>query len=86
MKTYQVLKYPLNTEKAVRMMEMENRITFIVDRKSKKADVKKALTEAFGVKVLKVNTTIGPDGKKKAYIKLDVSTPAMDIITKLGLM
>jgi len=86
MKSYQVLHYPLNTEKAVRAMEMENKLTFIVDRKANKADVVKAIVDMFAVKVISVNTMIGPDGKKKAFIRLDSSTPAMDVATKLGLM
>ena len=40
----------------------------------------------FKVKVIKVNTLIGPDGKKRAYVKLSPETPAIDLATKLGLM
>ena len=86
MKTFDVLKHPINTEKAVRIMEMENKITFIVHRKANKTDIKRAMEDAFKVKVISVNSFIGFDGKKKAFIKLDPSTPAMDVITKLGVM
>jgi len=82
---YTILKYPLSTEKAVKLMESENKITFIVDFKAKKSEIKKALEEMFKVKVLKVNTLI-LKGKKKAYIKLSPDTPAIDIATKLGIM
>jgi len=86
MKTYDVSRYPLNTEKAVRLMEAENKLTFIVSKKATKADIKKAVEDAFSVKVVSINTFVGSDGKKKAFIKLDTSTPAVDIITKFGVM
>lgn len=82
---YKILKYPLATEKAVRLMETENKIYFVVDIKAKKADIKKAIEEMFKVKVIKVNTLI-TKGKKKAYIKLHPDNPAIDIATQLGIM
>ena len=45
-----------------------------------------AIEEAFKVKVDKVNTLITPKGKKKVYIKLSDETPAIDVVTQLGLM
>lgn len=81
-----IIGYPLNTEKAVRITEMENKLVFVVDRKATKEKIKKAVEDAFKVKVEKVNTFISNKGKKKAYVQLNFDTPAMDIITKLGLM
>ena len=86
MDPYKVIKHPISTEKAVRLMEMDNKLTFIVDRRSKKMDIKKAIEEAFKVKVVKLTTLILPDGRKKAYVKLSADTPAIDIATQLGLM
>lgn len=82
----EILKYPLTTEKSVRLMQEENKLVFIVDRKTKKPEIKKAVEEFFKVKVTKVNTCILPSGKKKAYIKLAFDTPALDVATQLGLM
>ena len=84
--SYQIIKHPISTEKAVRLMESENKLTFIVDRKSKKGDIKKALEELFKIKIIKINTLILPSGKKKAYVKLSPETPAIDIATQLGLI
>lgn len=67
-------------------MESENKLIFVVDRKSNKLDIKKAIEEMFSVKVVGVNTYITPDGKKKAFIKFSEDTPAIDIATQLGLM
>lgn len=86
MKEFEVIKYPLATEKAVRMMESENKLTFIVDRKSTKKEIKEAVEKMFTVKVLKVTTMINNEGKKKAFIKLSPENLAMDVATKLGLM
>ena len=83
---YQIIKHPVSTEKAVRLMESENKLTFIVDRKSNKQEIKKALEELFKIKVIKINTLILASGKKKAYIKLSPETPAIDIATQLGLI
>ena len=83
---YTVVKYPLTTEKNVRMMQEENKLVFIVDRKSNKIEIKKAVEEVFNVKVVKVNTTILPTGKKKAYVKLSPDSLAIDVATDLGLM
>ena len=83
---YQIIKHPVSTEKAVRLMESENKLTFIVDRKSNKQEIKKALEELFKIKVIKINTLILPSGKKKAYVKLAAETPAIDIATQLGLI
>lgn len=81
-----VLKYPMNTEKAVRMMEMENKLTFIVDLKATKTDIKKAIEKLFKVKVTKVNTMLTPQGKKKAYIMLTKDSIAGDVMMKIGLV
>ena len=81
----QILKYPVSTEKCLKLMEIENKIVFIVERKSKKLQIKKAVEDMFQVKVSKVNTLIGRNGKK-AFIKLTKEFNAMDIATKLGLI
>jgi len=82
---YSILKYPLATEKAVKLMESENKIFFVVNQKAKKADIKRAVEELFKVKVIKVNTLI-TKGEKRAYVKLHPDNLAIDIATKLGIM
>ncbi len=83
---YSIIKHPLATEKAVRLMESENKLIFVVELKSTKPEIKKALEEIFKVKVLKVNTLITSEGKKRAYVKLSPETPAMDIATQMGML
>lgn len=86
MDPYKIIINPLATEKAVRLLEMENKLVFVVDSKSTKSQIKKAVEEAFKVKVLKVNTINTSQGYKKAYIKLSPETPAIDVATQLGIM
>ncbi len=83
---YSILKYPLSTEKSFKLMESENKLVFIVDRRAKKQEIKDAFEKLFKAKVLNINTLIDSDGKKKAFIKISNETPAIDIATQLGMM
>jgi large subunit ribosomal protein L23 len=83
---FSVIKYPLATEKSIRLMESENKLIFVVEKKSTKQDIKKDIESVFKVRVLKVNTLIDPNGRKRAYVKLSPETPAIDIATDLGLI
>ncbi len=38
-----IIKYPLATEKSIRLMESENKLIFVVDKKATKSDIKKAI-------------------------------------------
>ncbi|MEM3154701.1 MAG: 50S ribosomal protein L23 [Candidatus Woesearchaeota archaeon] len=81
-----VLKHPLATEKSIRLMEAENKLVFVVDKKATKQDIKKAVETMFKAKVIAVNTHNSTTGEKKAYITLSKETPAIDIATSLGIM
>ena len=83
---YKVIQYPKPTEKAVRLMESENKLVFNVAKKSTKKEIKEAIEEIFTVKVERVTTTIMPTGKKKAYVKLSLATPAIDVATQMGML
>ncbi len=82
----QVLMYPIATEKAINMVERNNVITYVVDFRSKKEDVKKEFEETFKVRVEKVNIMIEPKNRKRAYIKLKKEFKASDIALKLKLV
>ncbi|MFH1316088.1 MAG: 50S ribosomal protein L23 [Candidatus Woesearchaeota archaeon] len=81
-----IIKYPLSTEKSLRLMESENKLIFIVSLDSKKQEIKKAIEEMFNVKVEKVNTLVDNKGRKRAYIKFNSETPAIDVATNMGIM
>ena len=80
-----VIKYPVSTEKVLRMIEAENKLVFVVDRKATKQDIKKAVEKMFEVKVDRVTTQVTTKADKKAYVKLSAANPAIDITTKMGL-
>lgn len=86
MDTYNIIKYPLSTEKSIRLMEKENKLIFVVSKKATKREIKKAIEEMFKAEVNDVNTFVNPDGEKRAYVKFSAKNPAIDIATRMGLM
>ncbi|MBU0757260.1 MAG: 50S ribosomal protein L23 [Nanoarchaeota archaeon] len=84
--TIDVIKYPLSTEKSIRLMESNNTLLFVVDKKANKKEIKEAIEKLYKVKIVKVNTRIGPDASKRAYVTFSDDTPAIDVATQLGLM
>jgi len=86
LRPHEVIKHPLMTEKAVNLIERENKVTFIVDRKATKKDVASAVEELYGVKVERVWTLITPRGEKKAMVKLMKGYNATDLAIRLGIL
>ncbi|MEK6983426.1 MAG: 50S ribosomal protein L23 [Nanoarchaeota archaeon] len=86
MDPYDVVKYPLSTEKSIRLMETENKLIFVVNKKASKKEIKKAIAEIFKVEVEKVNIFVTPDNEKRAYVKFSTKNPAIDIATQIGLI
>lgn len=79
------IKYPLSTEKGIRLMESENKLVFVVDKGATKAQIREEIERLFSAKVAGVNTLI-TRGEKRAYVRLSPETPAIDVATKLGLL
>lgn len=76
---------PLVTEKAVMMIELNNVLSFKIDKEITKTELKKEVEELFDVKVDKIKTQIR-NNKKYAYVKLNKKFLAIDLATKLGMM
>ena len=83
---YDVIKYPLNTEKAMKKIEEENTIVFIVADRATKPQIKQAFSSIYNTKVRNVNTVIRADGKKKAYIRLRAESDALNLANKIGMI
>ncbi len=81
-----VIVYPMMSEDTVKLIETENKITFIVNNKASKHDVRRAVEELYEVKVSRVSTLTTPEGKKKAYVKLSPESKASELAVKLGLL
>ncbi len=59
----QIIKKPIITEKATMDSEMNNRFTFVVDRRANKIEIKKAVENMYGVSIEKVRTMTYGGGK-----------------------
>lgn len=55
---YAILKYPLTTESAMKKIEDNNTLVFIVDIRSNKPKIKMAVKKMYDIDVAKVNTLI----------------------------
>ncbi len=86
MDTRRVVVHPVMSEDSVNLIEAENKITFIVDLRATKNDVKRAVQELYDVRVSTVRTVITSRGQKKAYVKLSPEHKAADLAVKLGLL
>ena len=81
-----MILHPLVTEKAVKLIETENKLIFIVARDASRADVKRAVEILFEVKVKDVKIEVTPEGQKRAYVKLAPEFMADEIAAKLGVV
>ena len=63
---YDVLKSPILTEKSTTQKETANKVTFEVDRRANKIEIKQAVEKIFKVKVTDVHTML-VRGKVKRY-------------------
>ncbi|KAI9851401.1 MAG: 60S ribosomal protein L25 [Thelocarpon superellum] len=84
---HKVIVHPLNTESAMKKIEENNTLVFIVDVKANKRQIKEALKKLYDVDCVKINTLIRPDGSKKAFARLTPDVDALDIAaTKLAIV
>jgi large subunit ribosomal protein L23 len=72
MKLSDVLIKPVLTEKVNKQIEKNRSYTFVVDRKSNKLEIKKAIQEFYGVTVIEVNTSVVPAKTKSRNTKSGV--------------
>lgn len=76
---------PVTTEKAVKRIEIDNTLTFEVDRRERKTKIVEEVENTFKVKVDRVRTLINAN-KKIVFVRLNKNNPAIDIATKLGMI
>ncbi len=86
MDPYKTIRYPVMTEVTSRILEAENKLVFVVNKKATKKDIKLAVEELYDVVVDKVNSMITAEGKKKAFVKLHPDYKAVDVAIKLGIL
>ncbi|KAJ1961004.1 60S ribosomal protein L25 [Dipsacomyces acuminosporus] len=83
---YSILKQPLNTETAMKKIEDNNTLVFLVDVRANKRHIKDAVKKLYDVDAAKINTLIRPDGVKKAYIRLPADVDALDVANKVRIV
>ncbi|MFC2153964.1 50S ribosomal protein L23 [Candidatus Altiarchaeota archaeon] len=86
MNPYEILLYPMMGEKATSLREKENKLTFIVDKKAKRQEIKVAVEELYKVKVVSINTMTTTEGKKKAMIRLSEKDSAEEVASNFGVL
>lgn len=81
-----ILLAPIKTEKAIQKIEAENSLSFYVSLLSNKIEIAREIETLFKVKVSSVKTRINSKGKKIAVVRLDKSSKADDVATKLKII
>merc|ERR1719253_956277 len=83
---YDIVKYPLCTESAMKQIEDNNTLTFIVDVRSNKRNIAQAIKTLYEIDITKVNPLIRPDGLKKAYVRLTPDHEALEVANRIGII
>lgn len=86
MDNFKVVKHPYTTESAMKKIEDNNTLVFLVDTKANKNHIRQAVKKLYDIDAFKVNTLIRPDGQKKAYVRLAADFDALDVANKIGLI
>ena len=86
MEAHAIILYPMMTERSVNMIENENKLVFIVDRRANKLQIAAAIKELYEVEAESVNTLITRKGTKKAFVKLTDEYDASDVAIRLGIL
>ncbi|MGB6627509.1 MAG: 50S ribosomal protein L23 [Nitrososphaeraceae archaeon] len=76
---------PYITEKTFNLIEMDNKLTFIVTEKATKKQIAEALLVLYESEATEVNTLRTIRGKK-AVVKFMAAEGARDLATRLGLV
>lgn len=83
---FSIIKHPLTTESAMKKIEDNNTLVFIVDIKANKIQIEMAVKKLYQIGVQSVNTLVRPDGQKKAYVRLAPDYDALDVANKIGII
>lgn len=86
LEAYKIVLHPLITEKAINLIEAENKLVFVVKKNTNKVEVKKAVEGLYGIKVDSVNIVNDSKSRKKAFVKISGQFNAGEIATRLGVL
>jgi large subunit ribosomal protein L23 len=80
---YGIVRHPYVTEKTMTLMENENKLEFIVDRRANKKDIRLAIEKLLDIKIDYVHTYISEEGKH-AIVRLNKDYSAEDVGMRIG--
>jgi ribosomal protein L23 len=83
---FDIIKFVVMTEKAIQLIEGQNKLVLVVERGAEKKDIKKAVESAFSANVSNVQTMIDQLGRKKAFVRFAKPGEAGEIAIKLGII
>ncbi|KAF7256593.1 hypothetical protein EG68_06402 [Paragonimus skrjabini miyazakii] len=83
---FRIIQNPVTTEAAMKKIEDNDTLVFIVDRRANKPAIKAAVQSLYNIKVAKVNTLNCPKNVKKAYVKLPPDFDALDVANRIGII
>ncbi|VCW97014.1 unnamed protein product [Gulo gulo] len=86
LKHYAIIKFPQTTESAVKKIEDNNTLVFIVDVKANKHQIKQAVKKLYSMDMAKVNISIRTDGEKKAYVPWVPDYDILDVANEIGII
>jgi large subunit ribosomal protein L23 len=79
-----VIEHPLVTEKAMNLMDFQNKLQFVVALDADKPEIAEAVEEQFDVTVEDVTTMVTAQGTKKATVRLSEGDDAQEVASRIG--
>ncbi|MBI4045083.1 MAG: 50S ribosomal protein L23 [Candidatus Diapherotrites archaeon] len=86
LEAYKIVLHPMITEKAINLIESENKLVFVVKKNANKGEIRKAVEGLYGIKVDSVNIVNDSKSRKKAFVKISTQFNAGEIATRLGVL
>lgn len=77
-----ILVKPLISEKAEMLSENHNQVTFLVDKKANKLEIKKEVERLYNVTVLDVKTLVMPAKERTRYTKTGLQKGRTSVVKK----
>ena len=79
-----IVEFSVTTESALKKIEDNNTLVSIANAKASKHLIRQAVQKLYDIDVAKVNTRVGPNGEKKAYVRLSPDYDTLDSANKIG--
>ncbi len=83
---YATIRFIVMSEKAVQLIESQNKMSFIVTIAASKPQIRTAVEAAFQTRVKSLTTLIDRQGRKKAIVTFVQDGQAGDIAVRLGII